>query len=174
MFLSTEQNSETGASHTIYYASNPTGPNRTLADEFYGSLWGYCPWTSGGAYCSAGSTASNAAQANLADGSIHLGKWYGFFAGVGMSHRWPAIRVGGVLPPAPRRILIGLVSGAISNAASAQIVVTAPSGAQTMFSCSGSPCEVTVDDRQGAHLYRIQYLSEEGRVLSQTDAATLE
>jgi hypothetical protein len=79
-----------------------------------------------------------------------------------------------VLPPSPRRILIGLASGAIPNAASAQIVVTAPSGAQTMFSCSGSPCEVTVDDRQGAHLYRIQYLSEEGRVLSQTDAALLE
>jgi hypothetical protein len=174
VFLSTEQNSETGASHVIYYANNSTGPNRTLGDEFYGSLWGYCPWTAAGAYCSAGSTASNAAQTNLSDGNIHAGKWYGFFTGVGMSHRWAAARIGGVQPAIPRRILIAFVSGAITSAASAQIVVTAPSGVQTTFACSGSPCEVTVDDRQGTHLYQIQYLSEGGRVLSQTDKAVLQ
>ena len=174
VFLSTEQNSETGAAHAIYYANNPTSANLTLGDEFYGSLWGYCPWTTGGVYCSSASTSSNAAQTNLSDGSINSGKWYGFFTGVGMSHRWPAVRLGGVLPPVHRTVKIALDEGALAGAMGAQIVVTAPSGAKTTFACSGSPCQVTVDDRQGTHLFQIQYLSAGGKLLSNTDAALLQ
>jgi hypothetical protein len=94
-FLSTEQNSETGRAHTIYYANNPSSANLTLGDEFYGSLWGYCPWTTGGAYCSANSTAANAAQSNLGlPSGVASGKWYGFFTGIGFSSGWPAYRQG--------------------------------------------------------------------------------
>src|ERR1700733_7597532 len=174
-FLSNEQNSETGAAQAIYYANNPTGPNKTLGDEFYGSLWGFCPWTTGGGYCSSISTASNAAQSNLADSSIHAGKWYGFFAGMGMSHRWPTISGGGVQlanPPIPPTLLNGLIafaSSVIPSAGAANIVVTAPAEAQTMFACFGSPCEVTLDDPQGTHLY--ENLSGGGLVFSQTDSA---
>jgi hypothetical protein len=49
-----------------------------------------------------------------------------------------------------------------------QVLVTAPSGAQTTYSCSSQPCAVTVDDRQGAHWYQIKYLSAGGAVLSQS------
>lgn len=171
-FLSTEQNSETGAAHTIYYANNPSPSNLALGDEFYGSLWGFCPWTTGGVYCSAASTAANAAQSNLGDSSLNGGKWYGFFTGMGMSHRWPAARLGGVLPPVHRMVKIAVDLGA-AGAASAQIVVTAPSGLKTTFPCSASPCSVTVDDRQGTHLYQIQYMSGAGKMLTQTDTDLL-
>jgi hypothetical protein len=86
VFLSAEQNAETGGTHAICYKNNPTAANKTLGDEFYGSLWDYYPWTIGGVYCSSGSAASNTGQSNLADNYIHAGKWTGFVTGVGMSH----------------------------------------------------------------------------------------
>jgi hypothetical protein len=50
---------------------------------------------------------------------------------------------------------------------SAQVVVTAPSGAQATFPCgTGSTCAIAVDDRQGSHWYQIQYLSQAGSVVS--------
>ncbi len=160
--LSAEQNAETGATHGIYYTNNPTAANRTLGDEFYGSLWGYCPWTTGGVYCSSGSTASNAGQSNFADVYIHGGKWTGFFTGIGMSHQWPAVRLGGVAQARQRRVSINFRLVDVPLAASAYIQVTAPSGAQTNFACSSSPCAITVDDRQGTHLYKVVYLSSSG------------
>ena len=166
VYLSREQNSETGASHTIYYSNNPTGGNRLLGDQFYGALWGFCPWTTGGVFCDVNSTAANAASSNLSDGSIHAGKWTGFFTGVGMSHRWPAARLGGVQPAQPRPVLISLRMADVPAAASVKVIVTAPSSAQASVVCPTEPCTVTVDDRQGAHWYQLEYLSARGNVLS--------
>jgi hypothetical protein len=60
-------------------------------------------------------------------------------------------------------------------AAKTQISVTAPSGKVTIFTCgAASPCEVTVDDRQGSHWYRVQYLSADGKVVSQSDPALID
>jgi hypothetical protein len=98
-----------------------------------------------------------------------VGKWFGFFTGIGMSHRWPAVRLGGVAPPINRTVYLNnLRLTDVPNAASIKILVTAPSGAQTSFTCSSQPCAVTVDDRQGEHQFRIQYLSIGGTVLSQS------
>lgn len=83
-----------------------------------------------------------------------------------MSHRWPAVRLGGAQPPRPRKVLVSVKMADV--AASVTIVVTAPSGAETVFACSSDPCEITVDDRQGTHLYRIQYSSSSGKVLNQS------
>ncbi|MGA2717133.1 MAG: hypothetical protein ABSG41_28960, partial [Bryobacteraceae bacterium] len=48
-------------------------------------------------------------------------------------------------------------------------------GKVSIFACGpASSCEVTVDDRQGSHWYRIQYLSEDGKVLSQSDPALID
>ena len=168
VYLSREQNAETSAAHSIYYQNNPIFSVRLRGDQFYGALWGYCPWTSGGVYCDPNSTAANAAGSNLSDANIHAGKWTGFFTGVGMSHRWPAVRLGGVETPRPRKVLVTVKMGDVPAAAGVRIVVTAPSGAQTNFPCSGQTCEVTVDDRQGTHLYHFQYLSSSGNVLSQS------
>ena len=171
---SREQNSEIGTAVALYYDYNQTAANRNWSDTVYGSLWGYCPWTTGGVYCDSNSPAANPGLSNLPDSYVHGGKWTGFFAGAGMSHRWPADRFGGVQPPVRRPISIAFFSGAITGATAAQIVVTAPSGGQTTYACPSSPCQVTVDDRQGTHLYQILYMSASGHVLSQTDPALLQ
>ncbi|HEY4365572.1 MAG TPA: hypothetical protein VGN17_31715 [Bryobacteraceae bacterium] len=168
VYLSREQNSETGAAHAIYYQNNPTLSNRNLGDRFYGALWGFCPWATGGVYCDSNSTAANARGSNLDDLYIHGGKWTGFFAGMGMSHRWPASRLGGVQAPRPRTVLLSLRMADVAGAVSIQVQVTAPSGAQTSVTCSSQPCAVTVDDRQGAHWYQVRYLAAGGAVLSQS------
>jgi hypothetical protein len=170
---SREQNAETGAAHAIYYQNNPTGPNKTLGDQFYGALWGSSLYNTGGVFQDANSTANSPNANQLGDPSIHAGKWFGFFAGVGMSHRWPAVRLGGVQAPRPRTVLISVRLADVASAARVNVLVTAPSGAQTNFTCSSEPCAITVDDRQGAHWYQIQYLSTGGTVLAQSQPTLL-
>lgn len=167
--LSREQNAETSAAHSIFYQNDPTLDNRTLGDKYYGALWCATPYTTGGVYCDANSTANNFGASNFPDIYIHAGKWFGFFTGMGMSHRWPAVRLGGVLPASNRTVYISLRLADVPNATSVKVLVTAPSGAKTSFACSSQPCAITVDDRQGAHWYRIQYLSIAGMVLSESE-----
>jgi hypothetical protein len=169
-----ELSGETGAAAGLFYDYNPSPGNLAWADTVYGALWGSTQFNTGAVYQDANSVGNNQNASNMLDGFIHGGKWTGFFAGAGMSHRWPAERVGGLLPPSNRQIDVSFVTGSITGAASARIVVTAPSSAQTTFTCPGSPCQVTVDDRQGTHLYQIQYLSAGGQVVSQTDTALLQ
>jgi hypothetical protein len=160
------RNSEAQNSMTVNYLANPTSENQLLGDWFYGATYGATGYTANG-YFTDGIIASN-----IDNGSLSSYKWPGFFFGIGMAHQWPAARLGGVAPAQPRTVPIGITLG---TAASAQVVVTAPSGATTMFPCgSTSPCQVTVDDRQGSHWYRIQYLSDSGQVSSQSVGDLLE
>jgi hypothetical protein len=155
------RNSEAQNAMTVMYLANPTGTNRLLGDTFYGATYGASGYTAAG-YWTDGVTASN-----LDNGSLGAYKWPGFFFGVGMAHQWPAARLGGVSPPQPRTVYIGFNQ---SMGSSAQIVVTAPSSAKTVFPCgSSSPCAVTVDDRQGSHWFQVQYLSTTGRIVAQSD-----
>ncbi len=94
-----------------------------------------------------------------------LTKYYGQVYTVGQAYQWPAARLGGVAPARPRAVAIPF---AVNPTAAATITVTAPSGAVSTYKCgSTSPCTVTVDDRQGSHWYRIQYLSAAGTVVAQ-------
>lgn len=86
-----EQNSETSNSHSIYFLNNNNPTNKDLGDHFYGAVWGYCPWTTGGKYCDPWSTAGNVNGGQLLDSFIHQGKWFGFFTGMGFSSQWPSI-----------------------------------------------------------------------------------
>jgi hypothetical protein len=126
-------------------------------DEAYGALWGDCAVTEPGFYCD-----SNYVTGENSDASLAVGKWAGFFFGVGMAHQWPAVRQGGALPPRNRTVGIGYTAG---GADSVRIVVTAPTGAETEFSCPSSPCPIAVDDRLGSHWYRVQYLNSSQTVL---------
>ncbi len=140
---------------------------RALVDKYYGAIYGNCALTAGGGstfYCDSHyvNTASE-----LSNASLGAYKWSGFFFGMGMAHQWPALRLGGAQPTRNRSVSIAYTLGA---AASARILLTAPSGATTTVSCGAtSPCAVTVDDRQGSYWYTIQYLSGTGQILSQTD-----
>lgn len=95
-------------------------------------------------------------------------KWLGFLFGIGMSHQWPAVRLGGVQPAVPSNPAITFDLGSVAGAVSARITVTQPSSATTAWVCTTSPCSVTVDQRQGAHWYVIEYLDAGGAVLSRS------
>jgi hypothetical protein len=155
------RNAEAQNAMTVMYLANPTEASRALGDMFYGAIYGAPSYTATG-YWTDGLTSSN-----LDDVSLGSYKWPGFFFGVGMAHQWPAARLGGVAQPEYRTVS---VSPDTPSGLSAQIVVTAPSGAQSTFPCaSASSCSITVDDRQGTHWYQIQYLSPSGSVVSQKD-----
>jgi hypothetical protein len=158
---------ETSQALRVYYESNPTQAARAWGDLAYGSIWGNPQYTTGGVYSD-----SNYVRYENSNGSLGAYKWTGFFFGMGMAHQWPAVRLRGVAPARNRKVSIEVKQGA---AAKTQISVTAPSGAIRVYPCgSTSSCEVTVDDRQGSHWQRVQYLSEDGKVLSQSDPALLD
>jgi hypothetical protein len=145
---------------------------RAFGDKAYGAIWGNCTLTSGGGstyYCDSHYVSD--ASGELRDSEIGAFKWTGFFFGVGMSHQWPAARVGGAKAAQNRSVNIALNLG---QASSARIIVTPPSGAPAVtYGCVASPCAVTVDDVLGRHLFKIQYLSSTGQVLSQSEPELL-
>jgi len=159
------RNSEAQNAMTVMYLADQSSSNRAIGDMFYGATYGAPVYTATG-YWTDGTTASN-----LDNGSLSAYKWPGFFFGVGMAHQWPAARLGGVAAPKNRSVNIDFNA---TLSPSAQIVVTAPSGAVSNYPCgSTSPCTITVDDRQGSHWYQIQYLSPSGAVLSASTPALL-
>jgi hypothetical protein len=155
------RNAEAQNAMSLMYLANPTEANREIGDLFYGAAYGASGYTAPG-YFTDGITASN-----LQDQSLGSYKWPGFFFGIGMAHQWPAARLGGVAPAQIRTVYLNFSA---RPAASAQAVVTAPSGAVTTYNCTlNAPCAVSVDDRQGSHWFLIRYLSESGKVLSSSE-----
>jgi hypothetical protein len=144
----------------VYYAANLTAAAKTWGDTVYGSLWGYPPYTASGYY------SSPYQGSNLADVNLASYKWTGFNFGMGMAHQWPAARLGGVQPAAPAMTAVAFNLTNHAGAASAEVTVTAPSGATAQYVCSTSPCSVSLDRRQGAHWVQVAYLNSSGTLLS--------
>ena len=88
---------------------------------------------------------------------------------MGMAHEWPAVRLGGVAPAINRTVSASFTLASVANAATFVAVVTSPSGAQTTVTCSSSPCSVSADARQGAHVVQWQYRGTGGQILAQSD-----
>jgi hypothetical protein len=105
------------------------------------------------------------------DNSLAAYKWTGFFFGMGMAHQWPAARLGGVMAADPVSTSLPNHIGSVSGASTAEVIVTAPSGAVTTSTCS-TTCAFSIDRRQGAHWAQVEYLDSMGAVLS-TEAAVL-
>jgi hypothetical protein len=169
---------ENSMSLADYYVSQG-GSQSAVAwgDMMYGNCMGNPLYTAPGFYAASDGNTCDSTNGNLS-ADIHYGigagKWYGFFFGIGASWRWPAQRYGGVQAARRRAVYVPFDLARVPSAASVEILVTAPSGARATYTCSQSPCEVTVDDRQGGHLYKMNYLSESGRVLAQTETALTE
>ena len=68
----------------------------------------------------------------------------------------PAVRAGGLKPPQFRTVKVNLDA---TDSSSADVIVTAPSGATTTYLCGplSASGRVQVDDRQGADSVKIQY-----------------
>ena len=92
---------------------------------------------------------------------------------MGMLHRWPAVRLGGVDPPMNRTIQIPFSLNGVPNATQARITITQATGATSVQLCSASPCGVAVDARAGSVLMKLDYLSAAGALLSPGEAVPL-
>lgn len=93
-------------------------------------------------------------------------KWLGFFFGYGGATAWPSARIGGVDQTPARTISIPLNLSSVPGSTQARLTVTAPTGVSVETLCTESPCTISVDDRQGNHQLRVDYLSGTGEVLA--------
>ena len=168
-----EQNQELGNALADFYMNHPSATNLAWGDSVYGAVWGNPAYNTGGVYYDAASDAMNIGYTNLPDNYINGGKWYGFFAGMGMLHRWPAVRLGGVAPPAPRTLSIPFAPTSVPGATQVQVTITQPNGALATQICPASPCPVTVDARTGSVLMKIDYLNSSGVIVAPGDSAPL-
>jgi hypothetical protein len=100
-------------------------------------------------------------------------KWFGQFFGYGALSTWPAYRLGGPQPEARQTVVVGFDREAIPNVRQVRITITAPSGTTTRTVCDISPCQVSVDGRQGDHLMALEYLGAQGDRAAAGEAAIL-
>jgi hypothetical protein len=102
-------------------------------------------------------------------------KYFGFAFGNGFVATLPAARQGGVQPEIPITVSITLPSmDSIADIAEIRILITQPSGKQTEVRCTGSPCEVPLDARQGTHWIQRSYYSSTGALLSSSEPELIE
>ena len=152
---------------SLSYQASPTTTSLAFGDQFYGSQWGKPgfgnPPFSDGIYLS-----------TLDSDATFAFKWIGFLFGIGMSHQWPAIRLGGRQAPENGNASIAYNASAVPRSASVKILVTQPSGIKTLVDCSASPCQIPIDRRQGSHWYQIAYFDTNGKIVSQSQAELLE
>jgi len=170
MSVGREQNEEISNAISSFYIDNPGSANQLWGDSLYGAVWGNPSYNTGGVYSDAASDATNIDATNLLDSSINIGKWYGFFAGMGMLHRWPAVRLGGVDAPNYKTVDVPFTLAAIVNAAQVHVTITEPSGKSASVTCTVSPCAVSVDARSGSVLMKLDYANSSGTVIAPGDA----
>ena len=116
----------------------------------------------------------NLSYTNLLDPYINAGKWYGFFAGMGMSHRWPAVRLGGVAPPDNRAIYVPFTLAAVANAVGIRLTITGPSGATATQICTLlRPVWSPLMGDSGSALMKMDYLNSSGMVVAPGDNVPL-
>jgi hypothetical protein len=92
---------------------------------------------------------------------------------MGMLHRWPAVRLGGVDPPVNRTVYVPFTLAGVSGAAAVQVTITLPNGAASTQMCPASPCAVTVDARIGSVLMKMDYLNAAGSIVAPGDTSPL-
>jgi hypothetical protein len=136
-----------------YYEANPIQARKDRGDAAYGGIWGSSLYNTGGVYYDS-ITGIDANGISLTAGY----KWYGFFAGFGGMHIWPAARLGGASPENLRTIAVSSRLADVSGAVSIKITATRPNGTTSTATCTTGACSVTVDARQGTQwLLTIEY-----------------
>jgi len=151
-------NGEAQNAMRLAYESDPSPTVKQFGDEFYGAQWGCCGPYYDSVYLSV-----------LNDTDIWDYKWLGFMFGIGMSHQWPAVRLGGTPPEQPQTMYQSIRLP--SNGYKARINTVRPSGETTTQTCTGTPntaisCTWIHDLRQGADLVTIQILDNSDNIVA--------
>lgn len=149
-------------SHAYLYARSDQ--QKAAVDDFFGKMWGGL----GGPGADDSYLSGFFPQAESGKA-----KDFGFCCGMGGGAQWAAARLGGLAAEDRQIIRVPVKIDSVANAAKVQATVTEPSGAATSFVCAASPCEITVDRRQGNHLLRFDSLDGAGHVLSSGEPAVL-
>jgi hypothetical protein len=153
---------------------------RTFADKLYNAMYAVAGYCSNNSVCVPdGQYISdlNAGGGWYVSGDPVNGKWHKFFGmlfGIGAGADWPAYRLGPTKPLRRRPVRVGFSPANVPNATAVRVTTTAPSGEIVQASCSASPCTVAIDDRQGDHIFHLEYLSASGAVLAATELPTLQ
>ena len=171
--LGREQNQELSDAISDFYQYYGGLTNQAFGDDFYNAVWGHVLYNASGLPSVDGNTtAMNAPQTNLAitgSSGVNQGKWYGFFGGVGKLFRWPAERLGGVLPPQISTATVAFSLSSYPTSTHVKMTLTEPSGYMlSPVTCTVTPCSVTGDARQGAHLVETDYLDGSNALIGST------
>jgi len=132
------------------YELSPSPTSLAFGDELYGAINGVASLTAPGLTTDGG--VSNVFSDTA---SMNAGKWYGFQFGVGMSHQWPAVRVGGLAPADP--VTVGMSVAALSGETGApSIIYTSATAATQTVTCTagtaGWYCPGAGDRRLGTEI----------------------
>ena len=133
---------------------------KTYGDFIYGRTFGAL----GGIYADQNYLGAYLAN-NAFDFTTDKAKTLGFGFGWGLGASWPAVR-SNTTPPLARSVGIPFSLAGIPNATQYRVTVTKPDRTQTQVVCTTSPCQVTLDARQGDHLVTGTYLTASGTTLS--------
>ena len=101
-------------------------------------------------------------------------KYFGMLFGIGAGSDWPAYRIGGARTRKGRLIRVAFNMVSVPGVASVRVTTIAPDGEVVETPCASSPCTVTIDERQGDHIFQLEYLAADGAVLASTALPTAE
>jgi hypothetical protein len=101
-------------------------------------------------------------------------KYFGLFFGFSSLSSWPAYRVGGAKAQTGATLAVDTNLKPGGRAARVSMTVTAPNGERSTALCEDSRCAVPFDNRQGAHMLKMEYLSASGEPLEVVERPLVE
>jgi hypothetical protein len=135
---------------------NPTPETQLFADNLFGGIFGKNGGPGADSYYSSGIDAGGYYL------TINNAKYLGFIFGFGFASSWPAARLGKPALLDENGSTLWDVDLANHNAVSVRLLVTQPNGKIVSVDCTGNPCRLPVDARQGSHWVQSEYLLANG------------
>ena len=136
---------------------SPKPETQLFADNLFGGIFGKNGGPGADSYYSSGIDAGGYYL------TLNNAKYLGFIFGFGFSSSWPAARVGKLAPALETGSTLWDVDLTSHNAVYVRILVTQPNGKTTSVDCTGNPCRLPIDARQGSHWVQSEYFLSNGQ-----------